>query len=445
MNETKKTIIYGSVAVVLAVLAFILAPKRVTPEAFIDQGEPFYPEFTNPNDAQTLEVISFDESTGSAHPFKVTFQDGRWVIPSHYDYPADAKDRLAKTAAGVIGIKKDDYRTDNVSEYESLGVIDPLDESVPGLAGRGERVTIKGANDKILADLIIGKPVEGHKGMRFVRVPDQKRVYACQMDLDISTQFKDWIDTDLLQVNKSRIDKIVLNDYSINERTGSVNQKDNLVLSRKDNKWRINGQKETQEADSAKIQAVLTAIDSVTIVGVRPKPEGLSASLQGTGGEQQISQSDVFSLRNKGFFIARNGQLMSNEGELVVSTADGVVYTLRFGEVTGDASGDDGSGSNAGDNRYLFVTARFEPSLLPEPPLPTDTTFLGKADSLMTDTDRANRSKQQEHQRWESNVRKGRETADNLNARFADWYYVISGKSFDQLRLKRSDLLAAKS
>jgi hypothetical protein len=32
-----------------------------------------------------------------------------------------------------------------------------------------------------------------------------------------------------------------------------------------------------------------------------------------------------------------------------------------------------------------------------------------------------------------------------MNARFADWYYVISSDSFKKLRLKRSDLIRNKT
>ena len=54
MDETKKTLTFGAVAVVLAILAFIAAPSKFTPEAFLDQGEPFLPEFVDPNTATKL-------------------------------------------------------------------------------------------------------------------------------------------------------------------------------------------------------------------------------------------------------------------------------------------------------------------------------------------------------------------------------------------------------
>ena len=199
-TQTRITIIFSVVALVLVLLAIVTEPKQVSPDAFSDLGEEFFPNFKDPNAARTLEVIEFDEETGSARPFKVTFQGGRWTIPSHYDYPADGKDRLAETAASMIGITKDDFRTDNVADFAACGVIDPLDESVVELSGRGKRVTIRGDNDVVLADLIIGKSYDDRKNFHLVRVPGQKRVYGSLIDVDISTKFSDWIESDLLKI-----------------------------------------------------------------------------------------------------------------------------------------------------------------------------------------------------------------------------------------------------
>jgi hypothetical protein len=452
MNETKKTIWFLSAGAVLIILALLLAPGRITPEAFLDQGEAFFPDFTDPNEATTLEVFDYDEATGAAQPFKVTFKDGRWTIPSHHDYPADAKDRLAKTAAGVIGIKKDDFRSDNVADHEIYGVVDPLDDNAVGLSGRGKRVTLKGPDGNVLADFIVGKEVEGHKGFRFVRVPGQKRVYAVRMNIDLSTNFEDWIKTDLLDVDKAKIDQVALKDYSINERTLSIEQRDNLVLNRDGQTWKANGMKSAQTVDTTKMKQLLTAIDSLSIVGVRPKPEGLSKNLRAQTGGSSLSQSDRMSLQSKGFYFTRDGDLKSNEGELQVRTSEGVVYTIRFGEVLygsglavsagADESGDQNGGA---ENRYLFITTSFDDKMFPEPPEAQNLDFVSKADSLLTDAEREQKKIHTEHERWKWKVDQGRKKSDELNARFADWYYVISSASFDKLNLSRNDIVVKKT
>ncbi len=38
----------------------------------------------------------------------------------------------------------------------------------------------------------------------------------------------------------------------------------------------------------------------------------------------------------------------------------------------------------------------------------------------------------------------GRKKVEELNARFADWYYVISAGSFEKLHLSRKDLVVKK-
>ena len=80
MKSKRHNIFVGS-AVVLLIIALLSIPERITPDLFSDQGEAFYPEFTDPNMATSLEVIDFDETSGSAVPFKVTFKDGLWDHP----------------------------------------------------------------------------------------------------------------------------------------------------------------------------------------------------------------------------------------------------------------------------------------------------------------------------------------------------------------------------
>lgn len=447
-SELKLTMTLAGAALLLTVVALATAPRNVTPSAFLDQGEPFFPAFTDPNSATTLEVIEFDEDTAAARPFKVTNQEGLWTIPSHHDYTADGEDRLAETAAGVISLRKDDFRSDNISDHEALGVLDPLDETAASLQGRGKRVTIKGENDKVLADIIIGNEIEGREGFRFVRVPDQKRVYAAKADLDISTNFEDWIEKDLLKVERSKIDGVVLKDYSIDERTYRVDEQDTVVLEKKDGTWTADRMRENQEVDTTKMNALLGGVDDLSIVGVRPKPDGIDERLSGL----TISRVDVLSLQSRGYYLTRTGDLFSNEGELQVSTNEGVLYTLRFGEVLygrGDAisagaESNEDEGSGPGENRYLFITASFDPSALPEPVRAANREFENKEQSEWSEEDKQNKELADAHKSWEENVEKGRDIAEELSKRFAPWYYVISADRFDKIHLTRKDLVKVK-
>ena len=453
MSETRKTLTLVGVAAVLLLLVFVTAPGKVNPEAFDDVGDPFFGDFEDPNAATTLEVIEFDEETGTARPFKVTFEGDVWTIPSHHNYPADGKDRLAKTAAGLIGIRKDGLRSNNAADHEACGVVDPLDETMTSLAGRGERVTVKDASGQVLADLIIGKATGEEDNLHFVRVPGQKRVYVSRLDLDISTKFADWIETDLLEVDKDDIDKVIIKDYFINERTRRVVERGEIVLSEDDGTWTAAKMRSSEEVNSTKMDDLLRGVDELSIVGVRPKPEGLTQSLKQSGDDIPISQEALLSLQSKGYYFTRDGNLLSNEGELQVETARGVVYSLRFGEflygtdeaVTAGTESSDDESAGPGENRYLFITTTFNSDRFPEPKRPADLAFQDKKDEDLTDEDKRNKELHEKYQQWEKDLAENRETSDQLNQRFAEWYYVISSSSFDKIHLERDDLIREKS
>jgi hypothetical protein len=447
ITESKKTGAYLVVALALVGLAWLVSPRPISSTSFNDQGKPFFPDFTDPNSAISLQVVSYDQLTGSAAPFKVEFKNDRWVIPSHHDYPADAKDRLAKTAAGVIDIKRDEFRSQNVADYPQFGVVDPLDDKVTGLAGRGTRVTLRGAGDKLLADFIVGNPVQGKSGFRFVRVPDETRVYAAKIDADLSPRFEDWINRDLLEIAKSDVSKIAWNDYSVNPRTGGVEQRDNFGIENKAGKWVTTKPNLGQAVDSTKMQSLLAAL-GLQIVGVRPKPPALVQVLQGNT-QAQLTQAEVVSLQTKGFYISRSGQLLSNDGEMAVYLNDGVYYMLRFGEImygagssltagSDDSAAAPSSGGTA--NRYLFVTASYDPSFAKEPLRPTGNDWRTKPDSLMSEAEKANKKVGIEHDRWQRQTEGAKQKANDLNTRFSDWYYVVSEDSFSKIHVKRSDL-----
>ena len=472
MDETRKTLAFVAAAAVVTAAAFLAAPADPTPEAFSDRGEAFFPGFDDPNDAVSLEVIDFDEATGRINAFSVVFKGTRWRIPSHHNYPADDKDRLARTAAGLIEVRKDDVVAEIAADHEALGVVDPLDESVASLSGRGKRVTIKDGNDNLLADLVVGRNVPGREGQyRYLRVPGQKRTYAARFDVDVSSRFGDWIEKDLLEVDQARIEEVILKDYSIDEGTRMLDQRDTIVLSRGDPDWTANRMRTGQRVDAVKMEDLLRALDELTIVGVRPKPAGLSRSLEDNDEGISITRGDLASLQQKGYYFTGDGQLVSNEGETQVRTEDGVIYTLRFGEivygagdeVTAGLTGSGGSGGSGmagglggpgsfgagsaagpGVNRYLFITTGFDAGLFPEPPEPADLDFQARADSLWTNTDRTNADLHEKHEAWRQRVDTGRRTSADLNVRFAQWYYVISAESFDRIRLRRADLVTSE-
>ncbi|MFB3829654.1 MAG: DUF4340 domain-containing protein [Bryobacteraceae bacterium] len=386
MKESVKTAGFAAAALVLAAGAALVQPGNIAPAIFSDQGAAFYPKFTDPQAARSIEVVDYDEGTATAMPLKVKLEKGRWVISSHHNYPVDASERLAKTAAALMDVRKDAVRSDSPLDHAKFGVIDPLDTKVGSLAGRGKRVTLRDARGDVLADFILGKPVEGKPGMRYVRVPGAKRTYAVKTAADASARFADWVNAGLLRISAASIRRITVNHYSI-DALGGAGGMETTMLTHQGGTWKGGAGEAVQ---TAAINGLTSALDNLRIIDVRPKPPALAADLR--AGQLRVSLDTAMSLRQRGFYLSQNGRLFASQGDLSVETDKGLVYTLRFGEVVS-------TGGQPGEDRYLFATASARG---PE----------------------------------------GEAAANALNARFADWYYVISGKDFRAMQLRRKDLLA---
>jgi hypothetical protein len=421
-DDARRTAAFGGVAAVLLFVTWATAPRVVVPDVLAERGQLLFPQFRDPNAAASLEVIEFDPSSGTVRPFKVQNRNGRWTIPSQHDYPADARDQLAATAAAVIALKRDDFASDNVADHEAAAVLDPLDTTLPALQGRGTRVIIRGSEDDVIADVILGKEVEGHPGFRYVRQPGQRRVYTSNIgNLKISTAFGDWIERNLLQAGAEEIDAINLRNYSFDRSTGRINPGETMLLQKTaDGDWTINGLQAHERLDLGAVEALLSNLASLTITGVLPKPAGISATLSNETVSASVTAEDRADLARKGFYLAPDGQLISNRGEMIVRTVRGVFYTLRFGDI---APGTDASAAAATsaaepaatatprENRYLFIMADFDAQSARTP---------GRASE-------------------------GAEKVGVLRARFAPWYYVIAANSFSAIHPRRSDLVKPRA
>jgi hypothetical protein len=259
---------------------------------------------------------------------------------------------------------------------------------------------------------------------------------------------------------------------------------------------------------------MINTLDDLKIQGIRPKPAGIAAELKKSG-NLRLDPLDFVDLQSKGFILASdpqgNQQLVSNEGEVIAATNQGVVYSLYFGEIfTGSALdievGNSGKEkdkkpeekSKAADSaketdkkadekaddgalktsRYLFVTVTFDPSFIGDPPqkpaepkkpagLKEKTDNEKKEETKPADQDKkedkakaeekpspeaeyeiAMKKYQSELKTYEKQLKeydekvvKGNELVQQLNERFANWYYVISANSFETLRMSRKALI----
>ena len=554
------TFVVGAVVCLLITGAVEWSSRPAAIKEFGAVGQPFYEDFTDPTRATSLEVYAFDAEAVRPIEFRVDrLENGRWVIPSHHSYPADAEEQLAKTASSVIGIERGAMVTRWKADHAQYGVVNPRQESlsVGDVEGVGNRLILRGEDDSILADYIIGDKVEDDSGQYYVRHPDEEEVYLAKLEIELSTKFIDWIETDLLEVDSWKMTELTVNDYSFDEVQGGTSPEVISTFSRKTSSdpWTLAGlNEEAEEVDEDAIRETINALGDLEIVGVRQKQQGLTPELK-LDRKAIKTQNDVLRLQNdllrRGFVLAageggdqENLRLFAREGEMYASTDEGLVYRLHFGSAftgsqeeleigfssdedgsaekadaeeesdtsseqeegadtaassddddSSDESDADDSGGSGKPGRYVFVRVEFDKKYLadepvkpvePEKPAELEETDAAKeqagdtkaevdseddaASNDDTDGDESSDEKEDdpltkireeyedakskyetdlaEYERksteFETKVEDGQKKATEFNRRFAEWYYVIPGDSYDKLKLSRADLVKAK-
>ena len=377
-------------------------PAKVEPES----QRVLFPELSDAAKAASLEILTYDDELATLKPFKVVQSGGVWVLPSHDNYPADAKDQLAAAATELVDRPVLDVVSTSPGDHETYGVIEPDPEKIKvGMTGVGQMVEIRDASGNRLARLIIGKedkrPAGGQGGertLRFVRKAGQDPVYRVELDTSkFTSKFDDWIEKDLLKLSPWDVRKLVIDDstasFGIDEASGRImvsqdrKARIDLAYDDKDAKWSLvklegfgKDKKPVEEKlgpqeelASAKLNDLRNALGDLKIIDVARKPSGLSADLKA---EEKFTgdREAVASLAERGFFPFQSGEILSSNGETVVGMKDGVEYLLRFGNgtsVAGEGKGETKDAPAAGDTtgRYLFVMARFNESLLEKPKL----------------------------------------------------------------------------
>jgi len=260
----------------------------------------------------------------------------------------------------------------------------------------------------------------------------------------------------------------------------------------------------TEELNTQKLNDLKTALGDMKIVGVLRKPTGLGADLKAGADFMKDAESQT-SLMSRGFYLVDVGgdgvpEIRAANGEVLVGLKNGVQYVLRFGEVAPSTK----EGEEDKINRYLFVTARLDESKFPPlelEPLPggdgqpeiskpeeakpvgqdpateqaapkTDAAQpdaaqpaqdqpaaageAAKQDGTpeaakqeMTDLELERERVRKENQRKQDErneqLKKANTQIAELNARFAEWYYIISEDEYKKVHLSRNDLISEKA
>ncbi len=304
MNEGKKTGLFWVVAVATAAVAAFIAWPRTVVQTDGIAGQMLFEKFVDPLAASSMKIVTFDEAQGTLDAFEIrkNKETGQWTIPSREGYPADAIQQMKDAANALVGIKILDIQTSNAEDHNDLGVGEPaLEDLQVGDEGVGRMVTFKNDAQETLASLIIGDSLKDDPTKRYVRIPNQDPVYVVKFDeAPLTTNFRDWIEDDLLQLSSIDIDSLEIKDYTATLGQGgiSLSRKYTADVAVEGAQYeltnlmdfdprdpRVEGKKAEAPAgktlSKTKLNELKNALDDLKIVNVFRKPDGVSATLEG--------------------------------------------------------------------------------------------------------------------------------------------------------------------
>ena len=200
LRELTYLAIATGVAVLLAIVALWLRASSVEP-AFRHQK--LFPELVNQaNDIATIVI----ESKASA--FSVTRnQQGRWVLPGKFGYPADFN-LVKKTVAALSELEAVDQRTARPDWHERLGL------GLPKSGGSGVVITLKDSAGKVIADLVTGQTVEGAAAAGntalYARRGDNPQTYVVLGGYTPQPDQSQWLDKTFIDMARDRMKTVAV-------------------------------------------------------------------------------------------------------------------------------------------------------------------------------------------------------------------------------------------
>lgn len=525
MKESSQTLCFLGIAAVTVLLAVVTYPSDATFDVQQLVGKTLDETF-DLEQAKSLRVVRFDEETASLSEFEVAEVDGVWSIPSKDGYPADAAQQMARATLAVMDREILRVVTQDASKHVEYGVVAPSSELEIDASGVGTLVEVKDESGDALVNMVIGKEIKDASGQRYARRVTQDAVYAIEIDPnDLSTNFADWIESDLLSLEGIDIRSVEIKDYTSELRPQLTQQGisisigldpiANIKATYDDDasEWKLDSVEqydqgsggytpveiaENQEINNEALNELKTALGDLLIIDVEKKPAGLSDALK-QGGNFTDDQESASDLMLHGFAPSPSkiGELLSTEGEAICTLNDGIEYVLRFGNLQTsseqESATSDEIAAAGGVNRYLFVMVRLNSDVVEKPQLEEVPELPEEAEEPMTNEEASNdeveeaekqtteettkeesneeeiteessneelseeveeqiatrnaiiRRNQQLTDEYEDRIKQAQARVNYLNARFGDWYYVISNDVFKKIRLGRDQLIVEKA
>lgn len=484
MSDSRNIVTGGFVvaAIVLSITAFVFYPKASDSGLSESVNKPLF-DFES-KDVRSLTIMKYDSEKNSSSSLVLDRSlNFGWTVQSRQNYPVDSADRISKTSALLVGLIVLDVASEDPNDEETYGVIEPVDGIKVGQKGVGIRVTLQDGSKKELASAIIGKAVKNNPAQRFVRIPKQRVIYVCEFDPSIlTTDLFKWINPQILTAGigtQFDIDSIKMQNYSATS-TGLIQATKNYEFSSslKGSEWVTNeliigdDEKSSGKLNAIVMEPLRETLTAFRISDVFKKGAGVATALS-----ERKPVPNVFSiaseLANLGFFLDDKQtppKLVSGGGQLSFTTSAGLAFDLWFGNLLPGVSG-------RSDQRYLMVSVDVDESNFPMPikpdagtekqpdenasekksndaPAPPkngcEPSSIEPAEPLIANTQSQDDKREAERQykiqldARNEKLAAARKVADELNQRYAKWYYLIDNALYQQIMLPKEKIIATK-
>ncbi len=432
----------GLVAAALSIGAAALYPWPQPVDSNAQVNQKLFTEM-DLGQARLLTITSFEKENRRFESIQLKRVRDSWVLTASGDFPAGNAKRIADvfnvlSESLILEVKSSDEST-----HQLYGVIDPEQSGdTTSQTGIGTKVSLADNNNRSMAEMIIGEAVGGNTDQRFVRVAGQPNVYVIQLASSLlSTKLSDWVDHNLLDLKLSeqgaglevtglRLDHYVLEGESVTAASAkkynyraTLDLKDKslpLSVAKAGKDGKLGEPKTGQKVDPQTLGLVASNLSQVQFSAVGKKPSAASEALL----TELDENTNLKSLANFGFRIGKEpgAWIESKNGQLVVSTATGVDWTLYLGSVAANANV-----SDVQINYYMIITAAANDSAFPMPPEPSDPAD----ENQKKDYERALK-------RRDDSLTGVKTLAKQYNERHAPWLYLISEDVMQALRPEQS-------
>lgn len=394
-------------AIIVCVLALLTAlpawwPRSETAQQQLQRTR-LVPEAVAAEDLARLRIVAWDARQLQTRIMEIEKQGQDWVLPQHYQYPADAGARVGELAGTLLHLELGRSLGNDVSLWNEFHLHDPLNSETDGTHHHGHRVSLWTADSQAVLDIIVGARIPGSDSRRYMRFVDDNRCFAIDFDQALPTRFSDWVDTTLLPINPNEIRYLQVHQYSFDEerrrvRQGVVAQ---FLRSSSQGLWRSPNADDGQTVDDTAVYKVLKAALDARLYGVRPFSRDGAA----------LAQYGFFYNRGIGVGAGRD-PIAGNEGSVTIGTSSGLFYHIYLGEVAQLA---DVSGQQGVNYRYVMLLCDYR---------------VDQDDGV----DQGN---------VKERMAGGKQRAAALNRRFAKYIYIIDNERFQQLHPRIEDMFKA--